>query len=114
MQTGNLFDITFDGQSSITARDAPALSRPGSAFVGVDEAVHTVTGVPLVGGFLAIAPWVIIDPVAVEPRLTLSERRARLAALGRELLPGGGQANRYRETAIWADLSVTTATQRIG
>ena len=114
MQTGNLFDITFDGQSSITARDATALSRPGSAFVGVDEAVHTVTGVPLVGGFLAVAPWVIIDPVAVEPQLTLSERRARLAALGRELLPGGGQANRYRESAIWADLSVTTATQHIG
>jgi hypothetical protein len=110
MQTGNLFDITFDGQSSITARDAPALSRPGSAFVGVDEAVHTVTGTPLVGGFLAVAPWVMIDPVAVEPHLTLSERRARLATLGRELLPGGGQANRYRETAIWADLSVTTAT----
>lgn len=114
MQTGNLFDITFDGQSSITARDATALSRPGSAFVGVDEAVHTVTGVPLVGGFLAVAPWVIIDPVAVEPQLTLSERRARLAALERELLPGGGQANRYRESAIWADLSVTTATQHIG
>ncbi len=114
MQTGNLFDVTFDGQSSITARDAPALSRPGSAFVGVDEAVHTVTGAALVGGFLAVAPWVMIDPVTVEPQLTLSERRARLAALGRELLPDGGQANRYRETAIWADLSVATATQRIG
>jgi predicted amidohydrolase len=110
MQTGNLFDITFDGQSSITSRDAPTLPRPGGAFVGVDEAVHTVTGTPLVGGFLAVAPWVMIDPVAVEPHLTLSERRARLATLGRELLPGGGQANRYRETAIWADLSVTTAT----
>jgi hypothetical protein len=56
----------------------------------------------------------MIDPVTVEPKLTLSERRARLAALGRKLLSGGGQANRYRETAIWADLSVATATQRIG
>lgn len=114
MQTGNLFDVTFDGQSSITTCDAPALSRPGSAFVGVDEAVHTVTGATLAGGFLAVAPWVMIDPVAVEPQISLSERRARLATLGRELLPGGGQANRYRETAIWADLSVTTATQSIG
>jgi hypothetical protein len=42
--------------------------------------------------------------------LTLAERRERLATLGHELLPGGGQANRYRETAIWADLSVTMAT----
>ncbi|HKW23336.1 MAG TPA: nitrilase-related carbon-nitrogen hydrolase [Ktedonobacterales bacterium] len=114
MQTGNLFDTTFDGQSSITARDAPALSRPGSAFVGVDETVHTVTGAALAGGFLAVAPWVMIDPVTVEPHLTLSERRARLATLGRELLPGGGQANRYRETAIWADLSVTTGTVGAG
>ncbi len=73
-----------------------------------------MTGEALVGGFLAVAPWVMIDPVAVEPHLTLSERRARLSALGRELLPGGGQANRYREAAIWADLSVATATQRIG
>ncbi len=113
MQTGNLFDITFDGQSSITARDAPAPSRPGGAFVGVDEAVHTVTGAALVGGFLAVAPWVMIDPVAVEPGLTLSERRARLSALGRELLPGGGQANRYRETAIWADLRIETATRGV-
>jgi len=110
MQTSNLFDVTFDGQSSITARDAPAHSRPGSAFVGVDDVVHTGTGMPLVGGFLAVAPWVMIDPVVVEPELSLSERRARLAALGREVLPGGGQANRYREAAIWADLSVTSAT----
>ncbi|MGE5335411.1 MAG: nitrilase-related carbon-nitrogen hydrolase, partial [Nitrososphaerota archaeon] len=109
MQTGNLFDITFDGQSSITARDADPSARPGGAFVGVDEAVHTVSGVPLTGGFLAVAPWVMVDPVVVEPRLTLAERRERLAALGRELLPGGGQANRYRETAIWADLPVRTA-----
>lgn len=113
MQTGNLFDITFDGQSSITAREAPALSRLGGAFVGVDEAVHTVTGEALTGGFLAVAPWVMIDPAAVESDLSLSERRARLSALGHELLPGGGQANRYREAAIWADLSITTATQRI-
>ena len=111
MQTGNLFDITFDGQSSITARDAPIAARLGSAFVGVDEAIHTVTGEPLAGGFLAVAPWVMVDPVAVESALTLSQRRARLAALGRELVPGGGQANRYRETAIWADLSVATATR---
>lgn len=110
MQTGNLFDISFDGQSSITARDTPAATRAQSAFIGVDEAVHTITGASLAGGFLTVAPWVMVDPVAVEPALTLSERRERLAALGRELRPGGGQANRYRETAIWADLSVSTAT----
>jgi predicted amidohydrolase len=110
MQTGNLFDITFDGQSSITSRDAPTTSKPGGAFVGVDVATHTITGSPLAGGFLAVAPWVMIDPAAVEHGLSLPRRRERLAALGRELLPGGGQANRYRETVIWADLAMSTAS----
>lgn len=110
MQTGNLFDITFDGQSSITARDAAGPIRPGSAFVGVDGAVHTVTGEPLMGGFLAVAPWVMVDPAAVEPHMTLTKRRERLATLARELLPTGSLANRYRETAVWADLDVQTAT----
>lgn len=52
----------------------------------------------------------MIDPAVLEPQLSLAERRERLGMLGRELLPGGGQANRYRETAIWADLSVNTAS----
>lgn len=114
MQTGNLFDIVFDGQSSISAREAPAPHWPDGGFVGVDEATHTVTGASLTGGFLAVAPWVMIDPLTAEPQLTLAERRARLAALGRDLLPGGGQANRYREAAVWADLAVTTASPGAG
>lgn len=113
MQTGNLFDITFDGQSSITSRDAPATTKPGGAFVGVDAAIHTVTNTPLEGGFLAVAPWVMIDPAAVNPGLSLPQRRERLAALGRELLPGGGQANRYRETVIWADIWADIAASTV-
>jgi hypothetical protein len=53
----------------------------------------------------------MIDPAVVEPGLSLSQRRERLVVLGRELLPGGGQANRYRETVIWADLAISTAAK---
>ena len=110
MQTGNFFDLTFDGQSSITARsvltNAPRATprQNGVPFVGVDEWVHTVTGEPLVGEFLAASPWVADDPIIAAPGLSLAERRARLRALADELLPGGKRANQYRESVVWADL----------
>ncbi|HEV8194926.1 MAG TPA: nitrilase-related carbon-nitrogen hydrolase [Ktedonobacterales bacterium] len=105
MQTGNLVDLPFDGQSSITARDAAA-PQPGQAFVGVDAPISTLTGNLLAGGFLAVSPWAMDDPIIIDSTLTLEQRRARLAAVGRELLPGGKRANEYRESVIWADLEV--------
>ncbi len=111
MQTGNFFDIVFDGQSSVTARDAtppPGAQAepldPARTFVGVTAHQGTTTGEPLVGGFVALAPWVAPDPAVADPTLTLAGRRARLAARGREVLPGGAHANAYRESVIWADL----------
>lgn len=103
MQTGNFFDLPFDGQSSITSRAAEGPSGPGAAFVGLDVLADARTGEPLVGGFLAVAPWVVPDPGAGEPGLSLAERRARLAAVGRALLPGGARANQYRESVVWSD-----------
>ena len=50
------------------------------------------------------------DPVVDNPLLSLEERRKWLADRSVDLLPKGRKANQYRETAIWADLSVTTAT----
>ncbi len=111
MQTGNLVDLAFDGQSSITARDAAA-PQPGATFVGVDAPISTPDGTPLEGGFLAVAPWVMDDPITTDPALTLEQRRARLAAVGRELLPGGMRANQYRESVIWADLEVSSPPPR--
>jgi predicted amidohydrolase len=108
MQTGNFFDTPFDGQSSITTREA-APSKPGAAFVGVDALTDTQTGEPLVGGFLAVAPWVVPDPVTAEPGLPLDARRARLATVARLLLSSGARANQYRESAIWADARVHSA-----
>jgi predicted amidohydrolase len=105
MQTGNLVDLPFDGQSSITARNAAA-PQPGQAFVGIDVPISTLTGNLLAGGFLAVSPWVMDDPIITDSTLTLEQRRALLAAAGRELLPSGKRANRYRESVIWADLEV--------
>lgn len=107
MQTGNFFDLIFDGQSTITARPAaggPAAHTRGVPFVGVDEWVHTGTGETLVGRFLAASPWVVEDPVIADPSLPLDERRGRLRAVADELLPGGKRANQYRESVVWADL----------
>ncbi|HEX8035741.1 MAG TPA: nitrilase-related carbon-nitrogen hydrolase [Ktedonobacterales bacterium] len=114
MQTGNFFDVVFDGQSSITARsDTPPVTANGPDcgrnFVGVDDFVHTASGAQLDGTFLAVAPWVTDDPGIADPDLSLAERRKQLRALGQDLLPGGRHAGKYRESVIWADLHVRSA-----
>ena len=109
MQTGAFFDIVFDGQSSITARDHETNASPTSTFVGVDDHRHSVTGEPLIGHFVALAPWVAPDPLAGNPALTLPERRERLNEIACSLLPGHPNANAYRESVIWADLAISSA-----
>ncbi len=105
MQVGNFFDVTFDGQSSITKKSdrEPA---PRCNFVGNDGFVHTVTGKSLKGEFLAMAPWVVEDPGMTHPQMPIAERRAALEQVGKQLLPGGTRANQYRESVIWADVDV--------
>jgi carbon-nitrogen hydrolase len=105
MQTGQLFDIIFDGQSTITAA-APTAPDPTRRFVGNDGFFDTRTGEPLLGEVLAMAPWVCDDPALADPDITLADRRGRLTSVGRELLPGGKQAGAFRESVIWADLSL--------
>ncbi|HEY7020291.1 MAG TPA: nitrilase-related carbon-nitrogen hydrolase [Ktedonobacterales bacterium] len=111
MQTGNLYEIPFDGQSSITAQRDAALPKPAPnrTFIGVDEHVNPDTGEALLGEFLAVAPWVMEDPVVDNPLLSLEERRKLLAERSVDLLPKGRKANQYRETAIWADLYAHSA-----
>ena len=90
--TGNLFDMTFDGQSIILADPVPGeLQR---AYVGQSEE----------GGVMAVAPWVIDDPIEEDPTATIDARKAKLRATGQELLPGGPRANQYVETVIAADV----------
>ncbi|HEX6798405.1 MAG TPA: carbon-nitrogen hydrolase family protein [Ktedonobacterales bacterium] len=115
MQTGNFFDLVFDGQSSITARASTGHGEwastgrpyePSRGFIGVDDYVPTATSGPLLGEFLACAPWVEEDPGIAEPRLTLDQRRRWLAAIARELRPGGARVNQYRESVVSADVMV--------
>ena len=105
MQVGNFFDIAFDGQSSITLK-SDLEPDPQCNFVGNDGFVHTQTGKPLKGEMLAISPWVIDDPIKKKPDMPLAERRKILEQTARQLLPGGSQANQYKEAAIWADVEV--------
>ncbi len=105
MQVGNFFEIPFDGQSTISMK-SDSDPDPTINFVGNDGFVHTGTGRPLKGKFLAMAPWVEDDPGKAEPEMSLSERRKRLERVARELLPGKTRANQYRESVIWADVDV--------
>jgi hypothetical protein len=108
--TGNLFDITFDGQTTILGKKVKADPGPLSAMnAWVGQNPDTA--------FLRVAPWVIDDPGIADPGLSLAERRNVLVATGRALLPGTGIAcptdltpgaceNGYREAVIHADVEL--------
>ncbi len=116
--TGNLFEITFDGQSAILrkGRKGPVGPLDGSnAWIGQNPD----------RGFLALAPWIVPDPGIADPSLTLAERRALLVAEGVKLLPGSGVQcpdpmawgpceNGYRESVLWADLDLPDGLDVIG
>lgn len=108
MQVGNFFDITFDGQSSITGKSQYE-PDPQCNFVGNDGFRHTLTGKLLKGSFLALSPWVAEDPIREHPTMPLAERRAILEHTAKQLLPGGTRANQYPESVIWADVEVHVA-----
>jgi hypothetical protein len=105
MQVGNFFDVAFDGQSSITMKSERE-PDPCCNLVGNDGFNHTVTGKAMKGNILAVSPWVADDPIKTTPGMSLADRRAALAQIGKQLLPGGVRANQYPETAIWADVDV--------
>ena len=105
MQVGNFFDITFDGQSTITMKSDEPLD-PNVNFVGNEGFYHTQTGQPFTGRILALAPWAAQDPAKKNAKLSLQDRRAELARVSKQLLPGGSRANQYPESVIWADVDV--------
>ncbi len=105
MQVGNFFDLTFDGQSTITRKSARA-PDPSRNFVGNVGFSHTVTGKPMTGDIIAMSPWVVDDPIIDKLNLSLSERRRLLQHVSQQLRPGGPRANQYHESVIWADVNV--------
>ncbi len=106
MQVGNFFDVTFDGQSTITKK-SDREPDPLCNFVGNDGFVNTVTGKPLKGEILALSPWVVEDPGRATPAMSVVERRTALERIAHQLLPGGSRANQYPESVIWADVDVS-------
>lgn len=108
--TGNLTDITFDGQSAVIGKRttaAPGPLSPTNAWIGQNPD----------SGFLTVAPWVIDDPGIVTPSLTLADRRTQLKATGDQLLPSaptacptnlsvGACRNGYRESIVFSDVEM--------
>lgn len=103
---GNLADLEFDGQTSITQRGlkGPKGKSKRCHYVGNSKLLTappdedpSAYGV-YAGGkreFLGLAPWVSADA-----------SRAKLRAIGEQLAPGSGspRENDYVETAVIADL----------
>lgn len=108
--TGNLFEITFDGQTTIIGRGHKGGAGPldgTNAWVGQNPDT----------GFLEMAPWIVDDPGIGNPSLTLADRRSALVTEGVKLLPGsqvlcpdplayGPCRNGYREAVVWRDLEI--------
>ena len=108
--TGNLAEVTFDGQSSIVGKrrkgPVPPLTSQ-TAWIGQNPD----------SGFRSIAPWIVADPGIADPTLRVAERRMQLADAGAHLLPAtsptcaeatafGACQNGYREAVIHADLQL--------
>jgi len=112
--TGNLAEVTFDGQSAIVGkrRKAEVTRSNQSAWIGQNPD----------SSFAAIAPWIVDDPGLADSTLSLMHRREQLAQAGAHLLPGsapeceaptgfGACENGYRESVIHADLELPDGSQ---
>ncbi len=113
--TGNMIDVTFDGQSAVIGKRTttpPGPLSPTNAWIGQNPDA----------GFLTIAPWVIDDPAIATPALTLAQRRSQLAATGDALKPTsptlcattltvGACRGGYRESIVFRDLDMPVGTR---
>jgi hypothetical protein len=108
--TGNLIDVTFDGQSAVFGKRTatfPGPLSPSNAWIGQNPD----------SGFLTIAPWVIDDPGIGNPTLTLAQRRTQLSLTGDALKPTsptlcpttltvGACRGGYRESIVFTDIEM--------
>ncbi len=86
MMTGNLFNVPFDGQSSIVAK------------VRSEESLKGYIGQEPDGGFQAMAPWVMTEPSS----MPLCQRRKAFVKRSQLLAPGSGSPieNHYQATVL--------------
>lgn len=86
MMTGNLFELPFDGQTALVAK----VARVSWLAQYIGQAPE--------GGFLAVAPWVVQDPVS-KP---LRARHRFLVSVANALAPSSRASlrNRYQATVI--------------
>lgn len=95
MMNGNLMDLVFDGQTTISSRDVPSTPK---MFVGNDRLDGDAQDMGVYVGpkpeFLAMTPW---SGGAGNDRAELERQAAALA-------PNGARAGQYVQTAVYADL----------
>lgn len=103
LMTGNLFDITFDGQTAITGRDKRA--KRNINYIGnppVDQMKFNGELNFPEGGFIVLGPWSFDIDQALSPE----EQEKKARELQSSLLPGGQNENKYISTVVGADLSL--------
>lgn len=97
MLVGNLFEISFDGQTHISKISESSDELLG--FVGQEPTT----------GFLSVEKWVMDDPVISNPSLNLLQRREILNERALELKQGSGSPyeNAYLPQVSVADLDLS-------
>jgi hypothetical protein len=114
--TGNLAEITFDGQSSVVGKRRKTAGSLGNQTAWIGQNPDS--------GFLRVAPWILDDPGLAEPQLSLAQRRTLLATEGTHLLPNavplcgaptqyGPCRNGYREAVIYADVELPDGAEAV-
>ncbi len=96
MMNGNLMDLVFDGQSTISARGAKVapMMFVGNDQLGPDDAADMGVYVGRKPEFLAMTPW----------SGGSGNDRAELEGEAAALAPHGARAGEYTQTAVFADL----------
>jgi hypothetical protein len=102
MMTGNLFDVSFDGQTAITGRDKRA--KRDINYIGLPKLQDlTFEGKIMFeeGGFILLGPW-SFDLSSLAP----GEQQNKSRELQKTLYQGGENEGKYLSTILIADLTL--------
>jgi hypothetical protein len=102
MMTGNLFEVSFDGQTAITGRDKRA--KRNVNYVGLPKLQDlTFEGKIMFeeGGFILLGPW-SFDLSSLTPE----EQQNKSRELQKTLYQGGENEGKYLSTILIADLTL--------